>query len=248
MVALVFIFGLLVGSFLNVCISRLPAGESVVFPPSRCPRCGRRLAALELVPALSFICLRGRCRGCAGQIPLRYPAVELLCAVVFVLLYRRFTGVDFALQAVFYSILLVVLFIDLERQVIPNRLVLLLSGFALLMQLTRPGMPLREALAGALLGGGLFLFLAVVSGGGMGGGDVKLMAVLGFWFGWRQALLLMFFAFVAGGVVGGLLMLAGLKKRKDAIPFAPFMVLAAFVTGMWGASILEWYMRQSGVF
>ncbi|MBS3887174.1 MAG: prepilin peptidase [Dethiobacter sp.] len=244
---LVFLISLFVGSFLNVCIYRIPRGESVVFPPSACPGCGRRLRPCELIPLLSFFLQSARCRGCGSAVSWRYPGVEFLTALVFTGLFLRFGWPDFLFQAVFYAVLLVIFFIDLEHQIIPNRLVLALLIYTLLLRFTEPTIPWPTALWGGLLGGGLFLLLAVVSKGGMGGGDIKLVSVLGLWFGWGHLLLLLFLAFLAGGLLGGLLLALGLKKRKDGIPFGPFLVLAAFVVTVWGESILGWYLRLSGI-
>lgn len=244
---LAFVLGLLMGSFLNVCIARIPAAESIVYPPSHCPRCGRHLTALELVPVLSFFWLRRRCRGCASEISWRYPAIELGTAVVFLLLYSQFGLIDFVMQAVFYSVMIVIFFIDFDHQIIPNRLVLVLLALAVGAQIFRPVLPWPQVLWGGLLGGGFFFFLAVVSRGGMGGGDVKLMAVLGLWFGWIHLLPMMFIAFFLGGLVGGILLLLGIKKRKDGIAFGPFLVLSAFIVSMWGERLLNWYMRISGL-
>jgi leader peptidase (prepilin peptidase) / N-methyltransferase len=244
---LVFIMGLFIGSFLNVCACRIPCGESVVFPPSRCPACGRRLGMGELVPVLSYLMQGGRCRGCWEKVSWRYPAGELMTAVVFTALFLRFGWPAFLWQAAFFGILIVVFFIDLEHQIIPNRLVLLLLALTVAQYGVQPALPWRDALLGALLGGGLFLALAVVSGGGMGGGDIKLVAVFGLWYGWQQLLLLMFVSFLGGGVVSGVLLATGIKKRKDGIPFGPFLVLAAFVVSMWGQQLIHWYLRLSGL-
>jgi leader peptidase (prepilin peptidase) / N-methyltransferase len=246
MVFLVFFAGLFIGSFLNVCACRIPVEESVVFPPSRCPSCGRRLGAWELIPVLSFLWQRGRCRGCGVAVPWRYPAGELLTAVTFAVLYSRFGWPAFAWQALFYALLIVLVLIDLEHQIIPNRLVLLLLVLSVVLRLAEPAVSWRDGLLGMLLGGGLFFFLAVVSGGGMGGGDIKLVAVFGLWFGWQQLILLMFLSFLSGGLVSGVLLAAGIKKRKDGIPFGPFLVLAAFIVSMWGAQLVQWYLRLSG--
>lgn len=244
---LVFLFSLFVGSFFNVCIYRIPRGESVVFPSSACPACGRHLRAGELVPLLSFILQTGRCRGCGAGVSWRYPLVEVLTALLFTGLFLRFGWPAFLLQTVFFAVLLVIFFIDLEHQIIPNRLVLGLLVYALLLQNFVPVIPWSVALWGGLLGGGFFLFLAMVSRGGMGGGDIKLVTVLGFWFGWGQLLLLLFLAFLVGGLVGGLLLGLGLKKRKDGIAFGPFLVGAAFVVTVWGERIIGWYLRLSGI-
>lgn len=244
---LVFVFGLFVGSFLNVCIWRIPREESIAFPPSHCTGCGRRLKARELVPVLSFLCQRGRCAGCKAPISWRYPAVELLSTLIFVWVFFQFRWPGYLIHAIFFAILLVIFFIDIDHQIIPNRLVLLLLAYTVVIQVIAPMVPWPDALLGALLGGGLFLLLAVVSGGGMGGGDIKLVAVLGLWFGWAQLLLLMFLSFLGGGLVGGILLVLGIKKRKDGVPFGPFLVLAAFVVTMWGQQLINWYLRLSGL-
>lgn len=246
MTGIVFILGLLVGSFLNVCICRIPDGESIVHPPSHCPGCGRRLSVAELIPVLSYVIQRGRCRGCGCGISGRYPLVELLFAVMLVILFRVFAGMEFVIQAVFYGLLFIIFFIDLEHQIIPNRLVLVLLAYTLVLQGVYPAQPWIASLQGGVLGGALFLLLALVSRGGMGGGDIKLVAVLGLWFGWHGLILLMFLAFLGGGVTGAVLLLTGLKKRKDGIPFGPFLVLASFVVTMWGNQLISWYLHFSG--
>lgn len=243
---LVFALGLLIGSFLNVCISRIPKRESIVFPHSHCPGCGRNLKAAELVPVLSFLVQRGKCRGCGGKIAWRYPLVELLTGVIFIVLYTRYAGIDFLLYAIFFSLMVIVFFIDFDHQIIPNRLILILLSYVLVWQITRPVVPWGEALLGGILGGCVFLILALISKGGMGGGDIKLVAVLGLLFGWRYILILMFLSFILGGVTGALLLAAGIKKRKDGIPFGPFLVLASFIVSAWGENILFWYLRLSG--
>jgi leader peptidase (prepilin peptidase)/N-methyltransferase len=241
---LVFVLGLLTGSFLNVCICRLPKGESIVFPPSRCPACGRRLGAAELVPVFSWIRLRGRCRGCGASVDARYPVVELLTGLVFVLLYRQLAlTAAFATAAAFFSVLIIITFIDLEHQLIPNRLVVVLLGIAALRQIFWPEVALASAVWGAAAGAGILLAVAVISRGGMGGGDVKLMLPLGFYFGLQGTLLLLLLAFISGGMVGGLLLLLKIKGRKDPIPFGPFLVFGALVVALAGQQIIEWYLN-----
>lgn len=240
---LVFILGLLTGSFLNVCICRLPKGESIVFPPSRCPACGRRLSAAELVPVFSWLRQRGRCRGCSAPVAARYPAVELLTGLIFLLLYRQLgLTAEFVTSAAFFSGLIIITFIDLEHQLIPNRLVAVLLGIAALRQIIWPEVALPSAVWGALAGAGILLAVAILSGGGMGGGDVKLMLPLGFFFGLPGTLLLVLLAFISGGMVGGTLLLLKIKGRKDAIPFGPFLVLGALVTALAGQQIIDWYL------
>lgn len=240
---LVFVLGLLTGSFLNVCIYRLPRGESIVFPPSHCPACGRRLSIAELAPVFSWLWQRGCCRGCGAPVSWRYPAVELLTGLIFFLLYRQLgLTAGFVTSAAFFSGLIIITFIDLEHQLIPNRLVVALSGIAVLRQVLWPEVALPSAVWGALAGGGILLAVALLSRGGMGGGDVKLMLPLGFYFGLPGTLLLLLLAFVAGGLTGGLLMLLKIKGRKDAIPFGPFLALGALVTALAGPQIIAWYL------
>jgi len=239
---LVFVLGLLAGSFLNVCICRLPRGESIVFPPSGCPACGRRLGVAELVPVFSWLWQRGRCRGCAAAISWRYPVVELLTGCTFLLLlYQLGLTAAFAASAAFFAVVIVIAFIDLEYQLIPNRLVIVLLVVAAIRQIFWPEAPLASAIYGALFGSLLLLALAILSGGGMGGGDVKLMLPLGFYSGLPETLLLLLLAFISGGLVGGALLLLKIKGRKDAIPFGPFLSTAALVTALAGRQILDWY-------
>lgn len=242
-----FLAGLFIGSFLNVCICRIPCGESVVFPPSRCPRCGKRLGPGELIPLFSYFWQRGRCRGCGEAVSGRYALVELLTGVVFAVLFLRFGRPWFAAHAVFFAILLVIFFIDLDHQIIPNRLVAVLLALALFYRTVSPEAAMKEGLAGAALGGVFFFLLAVVSRGGMGGGDVKLVTALGLWFGWAKLLPLLFFAFLGGGLAGMFLLMTGKKGRKDGIAFGPFLVLAAFVVAVWGEIIIAWYLKLNGI-
>ncbi|NLM46289.1 MAG: prepilin peptidase [Firmicutes bacterium] len=244
-VLMAFVCGLLCGSFLNVCIYRLPRKESVAYPPSHCPACGRRLQAAELVPVVSYLWQRGHCRGCGAVISPRYLLVEILTGLVFAALAWRFGWPALLWHAAFFAVLIVILFIDLDHMVIPNCLVLLLAVF-LPARLLAGEIFFLQAVAGMLLGGGFFFLLASLSRGGMGEGDVKLAAMLGLWYGWKLLLPLIFLAFLGGGAFGVILLALKVKRRKDAIPFGPFLVLAAFLVSMWGKQIIAWYLRTGG--
>lgn len=239
---IVFLLGLSLGSFLNVVIHRLPRGESTAFPPSRCPGCGRRLGARELIPVVSFLVQGGRCRGCGQPISWRYPVVELLGGVLLLGVYARYRDLALVVfYGLFAGILLAATFIDLAHRIIPNRLLAAgLAGGVALFAWARP-MPIWAAAAGLLLAGAVMLILAVVSRGGMGGGDVKLAAVAGFFLGPGPAMLALFLAFVAGGAAGLVLLLTKMKGRKDFIPFGPYIALGAVAALLWGQPILEWY-------
>ena len=229
------LLGLVLGSFFNTVIYRLPRGESVVYPPSRCPACGHRLGPGELVPVLSFLWLGGRCRECRARISWRYPMVEAGTAALFLLLYLQFGGAPRAVHYLLLASFLVVIgAIDLEHRVIPNRLVAagLLLGFP--SALATGAIPLREAGLGLVVVGGVVLLVAEASRGGMGGGDVKLAALIGFYLGWRAGLAAFLAAVFLGAGAGLVLIALGLKTRKDYIPFGPFLGAGALVAMLWG--------------
>lgn len=239
----IFFLGMIIGSFLNVCIYRIPRGESIVFPPSHCPHCQTRLKPWELVPVISWLWLRGRCHYCGEPVSWRYPAVELLTGLIFLLLFAR-QGLTWSLlgQLVLASFLLVLTMIDLEHCLLPDKLTIsgLVVGFA--FSALTPGVGWRSALVGLLAAGGSLLLLAVVSRGGMGGGDIKLAAMIGAWLGWPQVILAVFLAFVVGGLAGILLLVTKIKSRKDLIPFGPFLAVGTFIAMLWGQGVVRWYL------
>ncbi|MBE0467601.1 MAG: prepilin peptidase [Candidatus Desulforudis sp.] len=241
---LLFLAGLAAGSFLNVCIHRLPRRESVVRPASRCLDCGARLNAVDLVPVLSWLVLRGRCRYCGLPINPRYPLVELLTGSAFAGAYLAIGPDPFALaKALFFvALLIVAAFTDLEHMLIPNRLILagLAGGAVFAVVLPEPGVV--SALAGTAACGGLLLLLAVVSRGGMGGGDVKLAAVVGLFLGLPLGLLVLFVASLLGSAAGIGMRLGGVLKRGEPLPFGPFIAAGAVVALFWGDAVLDWYL------
>ena len=260
MLLVVLALGLCVGSFLNVVIYRLPLGKSIVFPSSACPACNYMLSARDLVPVLSWLLLRGACRKCHNKISIRYPGVELLTGILFVLSYLfepQLAGFVFA--AAFTAILIVITFIDYDLQIIPDELLLLLGLFAIaaniyssfLVPLTggQPivaGLPFIgwwQLLLGAVTGFAVMLAVFLLSRGGMGGGDVKFAAVLGMWLGWKIVLFALLLAFIIGGLVGIILLVTGVKERKDPIPFGPFMACAAYAFILFSKDILALYDR-----
>ncbi|MGE5506966.1 MAG: prepilin peptidase [Chitinophagales bacterium] len=242
---LLILLGLVIGSFLNVLVHRVPRDESIAFPPSHCPACDHRLAPADLVPVASWLALRGRCRYCQAPIPWRYPAVELLNAAVYLLLYLRF-GWRLGLlpYAVLTSLMVAVTFIDLDHQLLPDALTLpgLAAGlgFALFETLAErgyshpfsvPNLPylfdplsFKAAVVGAAVGAGVILAIIWLSRGGMGYGDAKLLAMIGAFTGWRGALGTLFAGAILGSVVGIFLLATKRKGRRDPIPFGPFLV------------------------
>ncbi|SMP48785.1 prepilin peptidase [Anoxynatronum buryatiense] len=240
---------LFIGSFLNVCIYRIPREESIVFPGSHCPHCNTPLKPFELLPVVSWLALRGKCRTCGVKISARYPAVELLTGILITLVYLSY-GLSISFFAIsFLTLLLIVMtFIDLDHQIIPDGLTIMVAVggvFHLAYGLIgNTGITIGQAALGVLIGGGFFLAIAIVSNGGMGGGDIKLMAALGLWFGWQGILLVMFLSFIIGGIVSVGLLIARRKGRKSMVPFGPFIGIGTFLTAVYGNQIIQWYFSM----
>jgi leader peptidase (prepilin peptidase) / N-methyltransferase len=254
--ALIFIFGAVVGSFLNVCISRIPKGDSIIRPPSHCPKCKTAIAFYCNIPLLSYLFLRGRCRACGERISFRYFAVELLMASLAVALFYQFGfGLAFMLGFVFIAALIVISFIDLDVRIVPD--VISLPGIVVGLLLSIIGHYLLRdplgivptplgALLGVLLGGGFLLAVAwayerFTGVEGMGGGDIKLLAMIGAFLGWPAIPLTIFLSSLGGSVIGVGFMLAKGVDRRFALPFAPFLCLGAVVYLFFGRDIIDFY-------
>lgn len=243
----VFLFGALVGSFLNVCIYRLPRKESIVWPASYCPACRRPVAPYDNVPLLGYAMLGGRCRGCKAPISLQYPLVELANALGWVAIVWSFGwGWQAAAYAALFSALVVVTGTDLSHTIIPDGVTLPGIALGLVAGATVLPLGIQDSLLGMLVGGGLLWGLAVMSPyvfgkEGMGGGDIKLLGMVGAFLGWRPALLTIMIGALLGSVVG--LSLIGLKliKRDEYIPFGPFLAFGAVLALFFHESLLNWY-------
>ncbi len=246
------VIGLIIGSFLNVCIYRMPRNMSIIRPSSRCPSCHRPIKAWDNIPVLSYILLRGRCRYCKKEISIRYPLVEALNAFLYVtLLWRYGPQWSFFLYCALTSALIVITFIDLDFQIIPDRITLvgIPAGF-LAGSLFMPDpfsrasvLGVKASIIGFLAGGGFFYLIAVLSKGGMGGGDIKLMAMVGALMGWKSVFLTTFLGSLAGSVIGVFLIIFRGKGRKAKIPFGPFLALGTLVTLFFGQEIMKWYLH-----
>lgn len=246
------LLGLVVGSFLNVVVWRVPRGESVVAPPSHCPSCGHPVRVRDNVPVVSWLLLRGRCRDCGAAISFRYPLVELLTAALFALVAAHF-GADPALPAYLYlgALGVALALIDLEVRRLPNALVLpsypvvlLLLGAAAAVE--RDAGSIARAVAGGAALFGLYFLLALAYPAGMGFGDVKLAGLLGLglgWLGWDSLVVGAFAGFLLGGLVGAALIAVRQAGRKTAIPFGPFMLLGALLGVVAGPSIAASYVE-----
>jgi len=250
---IVALLGALIGSFLNVCIYRIPRNVSIISPSSRCPSCNTPIRPYDNVPVISYILLGGRCRVCGAGISLRYPFVEILNATLYVLVFYRF---GFAWHTVIFALLcstlIAITFIDLDFQIIPD--VITLPGIAIGLvagSLLMPDPFIRHSplgfassIIGLVAGGGLFYAIAVISKGGMGGGDIKMMAMVGALMGWKSVLLTVFLGSLTGAVFGIFLMISQKKGRKTKVPFGPFLAFGTFVTMFFGQEILTWYLYR----
>jgi len=241
--AIFFFLGLVIGSFLNVCIYRLPRNESVVITPSHCPACGSRIGARDLFPLLSYIRLKGRCRACGKAISPQYPLIELLTGLLFAAAYAH-TGLTALLlkQLFLIAVLIVVSLIDLKYLIIPDRVIVFSLVMGILLNLIARDLSLLSAILGFSATAAFLLVPALIYRGGMGGGDIKLAALIGFFLGWPNGLLAVFLGCLLGAVTGLTLVLTGLKGRKDAIPFGPYLALGTLPAMFFGDKLLAWYL------
>jgi prepilin signal peptidase PulO-like enzyme (type II secretory pathway) len=241
------LFGLVIGSFLNVVIVRLPAGQNLWTPRSNCPGCAKTIAWYDNIPVLSFIALRGRCRGCGTRISWRYPLVEMATTALWLVAYATFGwSVDLLVALVFLSALVAITAIDLTHRIIPDVITLpgIVAGF--LVNLVTARVHWLDSLIGIAVGGGIFLVIIVASGGGMGGGDMKLGAMLGAFMGWKVALVSLFIAVMLGGALAVALLVSGRMGRKDPIPFGPFLALGGAIGILCGEGLVRWYVSGFG--
>ena len=245
----VFILGIVIGSFLTVCIHRVPKGQSIVAPRSACPTCGTQIGWYDNVPLLSFLWLRGHCRVCQQAIAPRYPIIELVNGLGFLLIVWKFGSTwTAAIYAGLFSVFWVVTWIDWDHKIIPD--VITLPGIVIGVLCATFLLPTGwfDSVLGVLIGGGILLALAWISPylfgkEGMGGGDIKFLAMVGAFLGWQQALVTLMIASVFGAVIGiGLLMLKVMRKGQY-IPFGPYLAFGAVIAMLWGPEIWHWYFR-----
>ncbi len=243
------LFGLVIGSFLNVCIYRLPLGQSIVWPASRCTTCGRQLSWYENIPVLSYAVLRGRCRTCGERISLMYPVIEALTAVMFAATYAVF-GLSWLLpiRLAFGCAMLVLLVIDLRHRILPNEITLGGIVVGLAASFVSPDSPgWQDALIGAVAGGGFLWLLswgyrAVRHHEGLGFGDVKMLAMIGAFLGWKLMLLTLASASILGSLVAVVLMVGGRAGLQSRLPLGTFLGVTAILSSLFGEPVVEWYL------
>lgn len=263
MAVLAFIIGAIVGSFLNVCIYRMPLGKSIVRPGSHCMRCGKDISWFDNIPVLSFVLLRGKCRRCGLKFSVRYPLVEFLAAALFLLLYLRFgLSPGFFIFAVFSSALVVASFIDIDHRIIPDEIDLPGIALGLLLSAAYPPLQTRtwpwerlfsspaavslsSSFSGILAGGGVLFAMAVFGKmafkkESMGGGDIKLIAMIGAFTGWQLTLLAVFLSALIGSVTG---LAMKMRTGSSYIPYGPYLAAGALISVFFGEEIISWYIQ-----
>jgi leader peptidase (prepilin peptidase)/N-methyltransferase len=249
---IIFIFGLCIGSFMNVCIYRLPIKKSIIYPGSACPECGIDIPFYDNIPVISYLLLRGRCRACGAGIPLRYIVIEIMGGAFAVLTYLRYgLSWEALIYYGFIASLLVITYIDIDFQIIPDGISLpgILIGFSASFLL--PEITFKESLSGILIGGGSLYVIAwgyhsITGKEGMGGGDIKLLAMIGAFVGWQGVLFTVFTASAVGTVSGVLVMLHQKGGLKLAIPFGPFLSIGAIAYIFIGPDLISWYFALLG--
>ncbi len=244
----VFVLGTAIGSFLNVCIHRIPKGQSIVRPVSRCPSCNQPIRPFDNIPLISYLILKGKCRYCEYHIPFRYPLVEFFSGGFSLALFLKLgLSAHFFIYTIFVWSLLVITFIDLDTQTIPDAITLpgIVLGFFASFLL--PEIAYWQSILGILLGGGslylvAFFYYTLTKREGMGGGDIKLLAMIGAFLGYKSILFVIFFSSLIGTLVGIVVMIKQRKGRTYAIPFGPFLAIGTFLHILWGHELLQWYL------
>lgn len=243
---LLVIFGLVIGSFLNVCICRIANEESIAFPPSHCTNCGYELKAKDLIPVLSYIFLGGKCRSCKEKISIQYPIVEILNAILYIAIYVKF---GFTLNlfkfCLFASLLIVIGFIDFKTKYVYNSTVVfgVVSGilFAVLEWMETKSIPWNY-IAGAFIGFGI-IYLIVILTRGMGEGDIDIALICGLFLGIKGILVTLFLAIILGGIVATIILIFKLKERKAEIAFGPYLAIGGIIACLYGNSIIDFYLK-----
>jgi len=247
-IVLIFILGLIVGSFSNVCIYRIPRNESIVYPASHCPKCHSNISPKDNIPLLSYILLKGRCRNCKSKISIQYPIVELLTGLIYLIIYLVYgLSIQTLIYIILTSSLIIISFIDLNEQIVPD--VISLPGIVLgfIISFFVSYISFVNSALGIVVGGGIILVIGLAGSvifkkEAMGGGDVKLAAMIGAFLGWKYSIISLFFGFFLGALAGIILILSKVKSKEDTVPFGPFIVLGSLITLLWGEKILSWYV------
>lgn len=239
----IFVLGIVLGSFYNVVGLRVPVKKSIVKPRSHCPNCGHELAWWELIPVFSYFFVKGRCHSCHVKISPIYPTFELATGILFLFAtYKVGFTPELIVSVTLISLLVIVFVADYHYMLIPNKILLFFMPILFIERLFISEESYVSMFLGLTIGFLIPYFIAVISKGGMGGGDIKLFAVLGFVLGWKQLLLAFFLSTLYGAIIGGFLLATKKKSRKEPIPFGPFIVLGTLTVYFYGTQILDWYI------
>ncbi|WP_371381760.1 A24 family peptidase [Sporomusa aerivorans] len=238
------LFGFCIGSFLNVCIYRLPRKQSIILPASYCPQCNTSLNFTELIPIVSYLWQGGKCSYCKASISSRYMVVEIITGMLFLTCFYYAASNNFIKLLVFNSFLMIIAFIDYDHKLILDNVLIWFSITGLVINFYSGDLPLFEMLSAGMAGGIALLLIAILTKGGMGDGDIKFIAAVGLWLGLKLTILTLFLAFITGGTVSLLLLAAKRISRKDFIPFGPFIAIGAFVSALCGEVIIQWYLQS----
>ena len=247
----VFVVGICMGSFFNVCIYRIPGGESIVSPPSHCYNCNTKLRSVDLIPVFSYLFLGGKCRYCGTKISLRYPAIELLTGILYLLVFLVF---GFSIQSLYYivlsSLLVIISFIDLDHFIIPDKLVIIGAVFGLVFNLLGYGIPFLDGIYGSLVSVGLLIFILllefILKKEAMGGGDIKLLGMIGLFLGLKYTILTIILAIYIGAIYGIIVIIYNKVKNdkyNNMMPFGPFISLGAIISLLYGSNIIDFYFN-----
>lgn len=241
-IIIIFIIGILTGSFLNVCIYRIPKKQSTTYPSSHCPKCEKSLKPADLIPVISYFLNKGNCKYCGEKISPQYPIVEMLNGIIYLLLFLKLGyTILFIKYAILGSLLIIISFIDYKLRIIPDKLIRFGLFTGIIFNIISFNGDFVNGFIGLFVGGGIFLIIAIF--GPMGGGDIKLMGVLGLWLGWKHILVVSLLSFIIGAIVSILLLITKIKGRKDTIPFGPFIAIATMVVILYGVRIMTWYIN-----
>jgi leader peptidase (prepilin peptidase)/N-methyltransferase len=246
---LIFCFGAVVGSFLNVCISRIPERESIIYPPSHCPLCKKRLGFFELIPIISFLILRGKCRNCGGKINPRYFIVEILTAIGFLLIkiygLAPVPSLEYLALLGIFSSFFVLFYIDLEKQMVPDSVIIACSIFIIIFQFLKQD--LYFSFLGGFLGAGIFFIIRslgniIFKKESLGVGDIELAFILGLFLGVQKGILAYLLGFITAGLFAVLVLISGKKKWGEYIAFGPFLILGGLISFISGKEIIDLYI------
>lgn len=241
---LFFIYGIVFGSFYNVVGLRIPKGESIVKPPSHCTVCDRNLTIIDLVPVFSYLFLKGKCRGCGTKIHWVYPVMEFATGLLFAFSYSQLGwSIELIAALLFISMLVIITVSDIAYMLIPDKILLFFLVPLVVVRIFSPLNPWWDSIVGAVIGFGLLFLIALLSKGGMGGGDIKLFLVIGVVLGVTDTLLTLFLASVIGTVIGTFALKKANKGRKTPIPFGPSIAIAAILAYFFGNSLVDWYVN-----